>query len=108
MIRSVLRLRPRPGGDRELVEFFERRGILTRALRDGRCASAEMYVLLPGRDEVIISALWHSEADYDAWQQTEYRGLELAELEAYVEQDSLPIGAGEVHDVVTWVPRSGA
>lgn len=108
MIRSVLRLHPRQGGDRDLVEFFERRGILTRALRDGRCAAAEMYVRLPDRDQVIVSALWNSEADYDAWQQTEYRGLELIELESYVEPESLPIDAGEIHELVTWVPRSGA
>jgi len=108
LIRSVLRFRPRPGGDGDLLDFFERRGILTRALREGGCASAEMYVRLPARDEVIVSALWNSAADYDAWQDTPDRHEELVELESLLEPASLPMAAGEIHEVVTWVPRAEA
>ncbi|HET6154521.1 MAG TPA: antibiotic biosynthesis monooxygenase [Marmoricola sp.] len=108
MIRSVLRFHPRPGGDGDLLEFFERRGILNRAINEGGCAAAEMYVRLPARDEVIVSALWNSAGDYDAWQRTADRGDEIAELESLLEPASLPLPAGEVHEVVTWVPRTEA
>ena len=104
MFRSVLRLRPRPGGDRDLLDYFERQGILARALCEGGCASAELSVRIPGRDEVVVSALWNSEADYDAWQRTSQRGVEILELERLVDPASLPIGTGEIHEVLVAVP----
>lgn len=67
-----------------------------------------MYVRLPGRDEVIVSALWKSASDYDAWRGTSERNDELTELESLLEPDSLPVAAGEIHEVVTSVPKVSA
>jgi hypothetical protein len=104
LIRSVLRLKPKPDGDREVLDFYERRDILARALKDGGCASAELHVRLPARDEVIVSALWRSAADYESWTNSRWRATDAGDLEELLAPESLPLGTGDLYEVVTCVP----
>jgi hypothetical protein len=104
----VLRLRPRPAGDRDVLDFYERRDILARALTDGGCAAAELHVRLPGRDEIIVSALWHCVADYEQWAGSTGRATDVGELEELLAPDSLPLGTGDLYEVVACLPRTSA
>lgn len=108
MIRSVLRLQPRPEGDRDLLDFYVRRDILTRALTEGGCASAELHVRLPQRDEVVVSALWRSVADYEAWASSPERATDVTELEELLAPESLPVGTGAMYEVVSRLPEADA
>ncbi|MBO9523198.1 MAG: antibiotic biosynthesis monooxygenase [Nocardioidaceae bacterium] len=108
MIRSVLRLRPRVDGDDAVLDFYERREILTRALREGGCAAAELHVRLPERDEVVVSALWHSVADYEAWAGSADRARDVGELEELLDPASLPLGTGALYEVVRCLPEGEA
>ena len=108
MIRSVLRLTPRPEGDRDLLDFYVRRDILTRALTAGGCASAELHVRLPHRDEIVVSALWRSVDDYEAWASSPERASDVGDLEKLLAPESLPLGTGAMYEVVTRLPEMDA
>ncbi|GAA4081843.1 antibiotic biosynthesis monooxygenase [Nocardioides kongjuensis] len=106
VIRSVLRLKPRPDGDGEVLDFYERHAILARALADGGCAGAELHVRVPQRDEVVVTALWHSVADYQEWTVSSARASYADDLEELLAPESLPLGSGDLYEVV--VSMSGA
>ncbi|WP_457587487.1 antibiotic biosynthesis monooxygenase family protein [Ensifer canadensis] len=67
MIRSVLSLKPRPGSSQDLVRFFEARKIPERALASPGCLGVEIQNLLPGGEEVLVTALWASVESYQIW-----------------------------------------
>lgn len=108
MIRSVLRLKPRPDGDGEVLDFYERHAILARALQDGGCAGAELHVRVPERDEVVVTALWHTVADYRAWTVSSARASYTDDLEELLAPDSLPLGSGDLYEVVVSLDGAGA
>lgn len=105
MFRSVLHLKPGPAGDGAIVDHYVRHQVLLKALRDGGCLQAELQVRLPDRDEVVVSALWSSAADYEQWTASGTRRSETAPLEELLAPDSLPLGAGALYEVVAAVPE---
>lgn len=108
MIRSTLRLQPLPDGASQVIDFYEQRQILARALSEGGCLAAELHLRLPDRDEVVVSALWASAEDYAAWAGSRSRATEVGDLEELLVPESLPLGAGDVHEVVTLLPECDA
>lgn len=67
MIRSMLNLRPKPGGSQALVRFFEERCIPVRALAFPGCLGVEVQILLPHGEEVAVTALWETLASYQVY-----------------------------------------
>ncbi|WP_244930891.1 antibiotic biosynthesis monooxygenase family protein [Nocardioides sp. W7] len=108
MIRSILRLRPRPDGAPQVLDFYERREILARALSEGGCAGAELHLRLPDRDEVVVSALWKSVADYESWTKSTGRATEVGDLEELLAPESLPLESGDLYEVVACLPEEDA
>lgn len=99
---------PRPDGDRDLLDFYVQRDILGRAVSEGGCASAELHVRLPQRDEVVVSALWQSVADYETWASSTQRAADVSALEELLLPESLPLGTGAMYEVVTRLPEAEA
>lgn len=106
VIRSVLRLKPKAAGPHELIDFYEQRQILPRALAAGGCESAELHVRLPDRDEVIISALWASVDAYQAWTHSPGRAEDVVELQALLATGAQPLEPAELFEVVACLPAS--
>lgn len=104
----MLRLRPRPEATSDVLDFYEKRAILARALSEGGCAAAELHLRLPDRDEVVVSALWNSIADYEAWTRSAGRATEIGDLEELLAPDSLPLEAGDLYEVVACLPQEEA
>jgi hypothetical protein len=100
----VLRLKLKPGRDGDVVAYYAERDILGKAMSAGGCTAAEIHVRLPERDEVVVSALWRSIGDYDAWLASAGRAVDSADLEVLLAPESVPVGEGETYDVVASVP----
>lgn len=64
MIRSVLRLTPRPGCADAVVELFQREQVFERALGVDGCQDAS---LLLRSDEILVTASWDDAEAYQAW-----------------------------------------
>lgn len=67
MIRSILHLRPAPGRSRDLVRYIREEGIISRAVSLKGCLSAEVASSISVGEDVVVTALWKSIEDYDAW-----------------------------------------
>jgi heme-degrading monooxygenase HmoA len=106
VIRSVLRLRPKTDGHRDVLAFYEQREILDRALADGGCTAAEVQVRLPNRDEIVVSALWRSVSDYQAWADSASRAADVSELEGLLAADAGALGTADLYEVTTSLPRT--
>ncbi|MEV6228049.1 hypothetical protein AB0L88_09295 [Saccharopolyspora shandongensis] len=98
MIRSVLRLTPGPAGVQPVVDFYERREVLSRALAGG-CHTVALHVRLPKRDEVLVTAVWPSEEHYQTWATSISRADDVAELQHLLAGDG-EVGTAELYDVV--------
>ena len=64
MIRSVLRLSPRPGASNSVVELFEREQIIQAALTIDGCQGVELW---RGENEILVMATWDDSKTYGAW-----------------------------------------
>ncbi|GAA0997872.1 hypothetical protein GCM10009555_096150 [Acrocarpospora macrocephala] len=104
MIRSVLYLKPLPGKDGGLEEFFARHGVLDRALSLPGCLGAALHRPPRPGDPYLVTATWIGESDYQAWLDDPWRQQVTGELGALL--DSGP-GAGEGGALYTIVASAG-
>lgn len=101
MIRSILRMTPREGRHDDVLAFYEEHGILARALGDEGCIALELQVRLPRRDQIVVTGLWRSAADYEAWVASSGRATEVARLRELLDPSAASLGAGEVFEVAS-------
>lgn len=73
MIRTALHLFPKEGCGDALLKVFAERRVLSRAAAIPGCISIEVQTLLPNSEEVLVTALWRSERDYQTWLQCDGR-----------------------------------
>jgi heme-degrading monooxygenase HmoA len=99
VIRSVLRLPVGAGEHQRVVDFYQRRQVLARALAGG-CTAAELHVRLPGHEELLVTALWESEGAYLSWATSNARADDVAELQGLLAADADPITHAELYEVV--------
>jgi heme-degrading monooxygenase HmoA len=67
MTRSLLYLRTKPNRRDELLQVFERLGVLALASQQPGFLGAELQVPLDDGDEVLVTAAWASPEHYEAW-----------------------------------------
>ncbi|WP_405146310.1 antibiotic biosynthesis monooxygenase [Sphaerisporangium sp. NBC_01403] len=67
MIRSVLYLRPLPGKEGDLEEFYARHGVLDRALSLPGCHGAALHRPAEPGGPYLVTATWTGESDYQQW-----------------------------------------
>jgi heme-degrading monooxygenase HmoA len=100
MIRSVLTLTPKPGQHERLMAYYERQGILRRAVQSTGCRSAEIQLRLPEHDSVVVSAVWATREDYTSWVQSGDRAGDVEELLTLLEGNRTDLDAADVYEVV--------
>ncbi|MEM8922193.1 MAG: antibiotic biosynthesis monooxygenase family protein [Actinomycetota bacterium] len=64
MIRSVLKMTPRPGRADDVVDLFRRAQVIERALGVEGCHDVS---LLLSDDEILVTASWADADAYQAW-----------------------------------------
>jgi heme-degrading monooxygenase HmoA len=99
MIRSVLYLRPRPGCDADIVEFYRRHRVLERAAREDGFLGSELQLPIRGEGDLLVTALWRDADAYQGWLDNPDRALYAAELGELVENFRTGI-SGETYKVV--------
>lgn len=67
MFRTVLTMSPRPGAREAVVAVYQETGILDLAVQEARCVCAELQVTADPAGPVVVTSLWESRTDYDAW-----------------------------------------
>lgn len=77
VIRSVLRLKPRPGASRDIVELFEQRQIVEIAMTVEGCQGVELW---ESDDEILVMATWDDSDAYATWLDHPARNTNNAEL----------------------------
>src|SRR5438445_307606 len=73
MVRSMLVLRARRGRRDDVVELFERLGILREASAVPGFVGAELQVAADASDELLVTATWESQSAYAAWLESPVR-----------------------------------
>ncbi|GAA5045207.1 heme-degrading monooxygenase HmoA [Thermocatellispora tengchongensis] len=104
MIRSVLQLRPLPGKDGDVEEFFSRHRVLERATSLPGCLDASLHRPVQAGAPYVVIATWEGEADYQQWLDDPWRRSVTAELGALL--DGGP-GEGEGGGVYRIVQEAG-
>ena len=86
MIRSVLYLTPRAGGDGgEIADFYRRHGVLERAAEQEGCLGAELQLPATGSGDVLVTALWRDADAYQGWLDNPIRSAHAEELAEVVD-----------------------
>ena len=67
MLRTVLTLSPREGARETVLAAYHESGILDLAVQEGGCIAAEVQVTADPNGPIVITSLWASRAEYDAW-----------------------------------------
>lgn len=99
MIRSMLSLRPKAGGSRDLVRFFEERRIPERALASPGCLGVEVQSLLPHGEEVLVTALWASRDSYQAWLDSEGRQEDMVDMRPLLADTQNAVGGARLYEI---------
>lgn len=78
MIRSLLRMKVKPGRERAFAALFEERQIPERAMAIPGCLSVELSIIDAG--EILSTALWASPEAYQGWLNSPGRVDDIAAL----------------------------
>jgi heme-degrading monooxygenase HmoA len=98
MTRTLLYLKTKPGRRDELLQVFERLGVLAVASEQPGFLGAELSLDVDDENQVLIAAFWASPEHYEAWFASPVRNRLLRELE--------PLLAGKVETRVYRVVES--
>lgn len=101
MIRSMLNLRPKAGGSRALVRFFEERRIPERALAFPGCLGVEVQTLLPHGEEVVVTALWETLASYQTYLDSAGREEDVVHMLPLLDDVPEAVGPARLYEVGT-------
>src|SRR5436309_9374370 len=100
MVRSMLVLRARRGRRDDVVELFERLGILREASAVPGFVGAELQVAADASDELLVTATWESQSAYDAWLESPVRERMRPALEELLAEPPAP----RVYELVQTMP----
>jgi heme-degrading monooxygenase HmoA len=107
MIRSMLSLRPKAGGSRDLVRFFEERRIPERALALPGCLGVEVQSLLPHGEEILVTALWTSPASYQEWLDSDGREQDMVHMRPLLADTLDAVGGARLYEIGAYArPRA--
>ena len=67
MLRTVLTLSPRQGAREAVLSVYRESGILELAVREAGCVATELQVTADPAGPLLVTALWASRAEYEAW-----------------------------------------
>jgi len=67
MLRTVLTLCPRQGARETVLSVYQESGILELAVREAGCLATELQVTADPAGPLLVTALWASRAEYEAW-----------------------------------------
>ncbi|WP_248961337.1 antibiotic biosynthesis monooxygenase family protein [Sphaerisporangium perillae] len=104
MIRSVLYLKPLPGKDGDLEDFFARHGVLSRSAALPGCLGAALHRPTGPGEPYLVTATWLGPSDYQQWLDDPWRQKVTGELGALL--DGGP-DAGQGGGVYTVVAATG-
>lgn len=107
MIRSMLNLRPKTGGSRALVRFFEERRIPARALAFPGCLGVEVQTLLPHGEEVVVTALWETLESYQAYLDSAGREEDVVRMLPLLADVPDAVGPARLYEIGTCAQPSG-
>ncbi len=100
MVRSVLILRARDGRREDVVQLFERLGVLREASAVRGFVAAELSVATDGCDELLVVATWEDADAYDRWLQSSVRERMRPALQELLAETPVP----RTYDVVAHEP----
>ncbi len=83
-------LRTKPGRRDELLQVFERLGILAAASEQPGFLGAELQVPLDDDEELLVTAGWASPEHYQAWLESPVRAAMRDELEPLLAAEPEP------------------
>lgn len=107
MIRTVLYLEPRDGGE-AIADFYRRHSVLERACEQDGCLGAELQLPANGSGPVLVTALWRDAEAYQGWLDNPWRSANGDELAKLVRDFDGGV-RGELYEVaVAAVPLGGA
>jgi quinol monooxygenase YgiN len=107
VVRTLLYLRPRPGGRDEIVALYRRERILERALEQDGCLGAELYVPAGDDGDIVVTALWRDATAYEGWIANPARAANADELASVVDGDFDAAVRGEVYERALSAPPDG-
>jgi len=96
----MLVLRARRGRRDDVVELFERLGILREASAVPGFVGAELQVAADASDELLVTATWESESAYDAWLESPVRERMRPAIEELLAEPPAP----RVYELVQTMP----
>jgi quinol monooxygenase YgiN len=96
----MLVLRARRGRRDDVVELFERLGILREASAVPGFVGAELQVAVDASDELLVTATWESQSAYDAWLASPVRERMRPALEELLAEPPSP----RVYELVQTMP----
>lgn len=67
MLRTVLTLSPRQGARATVLSVYRDSGILEVAVREAGCLATELQVTADPAGPLVVTTLWASRAEYEAW-----------------------------------------
>jgi heme-degrading monooxygenase HmoA len=81
MTRSLLYLQTKPGRREEVLQIFERLGILAVAAKQPGFLGAELAVAAEDENQLVVTGFWASPEHYEAWLANPIRGELLMQAE---------------------------
>lgn len=103
MIRSVLKMTPRPGCADAIVDLFRREAIFERALRVDGCHDVSMLLR---DDEILVTASWADADAYQAWIEHPERNTAEDELNELLAEPITADSVGGLYQVAISEARS--
>lgn len=102
MIRSVLTLRAATGQGRALEEFYDEKGVLTRARQFTGCRDAVLMRSISGTCAThLVIADWDGPADYQRWIDDPWRAAVSRQLATLLDTEWSEPVVGAIYQFVT-------
>ncbi|OZB85004.1 antibiotic biosynthesis monooxygenase family protein [Microbacterium sp. 13-71-7] len=90
MIRTTLYVHPRPGDAQRVIDLYEERGVVGRAMTTPGCHSIEIGLLAPRRQMVVVTAKWDNRESYDTWLNCKDRAADIEALSPLLSDPPTP------------------
>lgn len=96
MIRTFLHLDIKPGRREDIIAWYKESRALERAVEEAGCISTEIYPDETNQNRLLVTALWHSAADYDGWVANPWRETTTGEINEFLAEGFTKHSKGQV------------
>ena len=104
MIRTLLRMKVKPGRERDVAAIFEERRFGERAMAMPGCLGVELS-MIPGAGTMVSTALWASRQAYQGWLDSAGRADDIALLRPLLAEGPDAIGPSEICEILLASPH---